>query len=67
MLTLKKNYREAKRLELMPLAASSTDYNQSVHRTLNFENFKYFWSSKGSETSDAEEWLDYKIPILKQQ
>lgn len=51
----------------MPLKASSTDYNQSVHRTVNRHDERYFWSSGGSETPDSEEFLDYKVPIFNTQ
>ena len=50
-------------LELIPLESSSKDYNQSIHRTINKEDPNQFWSSKGSENPDDNEWLEYKIPI----
>ena len=46
----------------MPLSASSTDFNQTVHRTVNRDDPDQFWSSSGSKTTDANEWLKYYIP-----
>ena len=62
---LKINYdvSQGQAVELMPLDASSTDYNQSVHRSVNRDDPDQFWSSAGSPSSDANEWLKYKVPI----
>jgi hypothetical protein len=57
------NFQSATDLEIFPLAATSKDYNQSVHRTVNPINLKYFWSCAGSPTPEAEECLDYKFPV----
>lgn len=43
---------------------SSHDYNQSVFRTVNKSNPDYFWSSSGSPTPNASEWLTYKVSQL---
>ena len=51
----------------MPLEASSQDYNQSVHRTVNVSDENQFWSSTGSGTAQANEWLTYKIPMAEIQ
>lgn len=45
--------------------ASSQDYNQSIHRTLDRMSLDYFWSSKGHDTADANEWLIYKVASNK--
>ena len=62
---LKINYdvSQGRDVELMPLSASSTDFNQSVHRSVNRGDPDQFWSSSGSPSSDANEWLKYKVPI----
>ena len=54
-------------LELIPLDSSSKDYNQSVHRTINRFDDDQFWSSSGSDTPEANEWLTYKIPVRENE
>lgn len=49
-------------LKIKALEASSQDYNQSIFCTLNrFGATDNFWSSTGSETPDASEYLTYAI------
>lgn len=43
-------------LQLEGIEASSTDYNQSIFNTL-IEKCSKYWSSRGSETQEAEEYL----------
>lgn len=62
---LKINYDKSigREIKLTPLDSSSKDYNQSVHRTVNRHDQNQFWSSGGSTTPEADEWLTYKIPL----
>ena len=48
-------------LPLESIDSSSHDFNQTVHRTLDERNKDTFWSSAGSKTSQASEWLYYRI------
>ena len=48
-------------LEIEGVRASSQDYNQSIYRTLDRRSLDFFWSSTGSETPEAEEYLIYKV------
>ena len=50
---------------MKPLAASSTDGNRSVFRTVTEGQPKLFWSSAGSEKADKEEYLDYEVAKLR--
>lgn len=49
-------------LPLQGVTESSKDYNQSIHRTLDINDEHGFWSSTGSKTQDASEFLLYKLP-----
>ena len=42
-------------------SASSQDYNQSIYMTLK-DDGQTFWSSGGSPTPEASEWLLYELP-----
>lgn len=48
-------------VELKGLAASSQDYDQSIHCTLDLIDLNTYWSSKGSASKDSTEWLLYQI------
>ena len=48
-------------LEIEGVRASSQDFNQSIYRTLDRRSLDFFWSSTGSETPEAEEYLIYKV------
>ena len=64
---LRKCLKSATSLPIMPMDQSSCDYNQTVHRTVNKHDPDQFWSSGGSETAEADEWLSYKIPFQAQE
>ena len=46
---------------LKGIGQSSHDFNQSVYMTLENSQSE-FWSSTGSETQDANEFLVYELP-----
>jgi hypothetical protein len=46
---------------LKGLEASTTEFNATIHLTLDYKNLNNFWVSSGSATEEAEEWLIYKI------
>lgn len=48
-------------IEMIGLRDSTHDYNQTVHLTLDYLNLNSFWSSTGSDSKDASEWLLYQI------
>lgn len=47
-------------IQLKGIEASSTDYDQSIHRVLNDSTW-YFWSSTGSLTIDNNEYLIFEV------
>lgn len=51
----------AQHMEIEGVRASSQDFNQSIYRTLDRRSLDYFWSSNGSETPEAEEYLIFKV------
>eukprot|EP01136_Pigoraptor_vietnamica_P010987 Opistho-1_new@49296 len=55
-------------MELLGLGASTTDYpTQSIENTLPTFNAEFrepFWSSRGSEDENSNEWLLYGIPTV---
>ncbi len=48
-------------MEIEGVEASSQDHDQSIYRTLDRKSLDFFWSSTGSESSLANEWLIYKV------
>jgi hypothetical protein len=55
-LDMLRNLRYPMRCILRGIEDSSHDYDQDIHRTYHYQDSK-FWSSKGSLTQDADEFV----------
>ena len=53
----------SEKIKLLPIIASSTDYDQTIHDVLNDDPHK-FWSSLGSENVQKNEYLIFEFENL---